>query len=143
MIKYHEGDLFESNADALAHGCNTHGKMGAGIAKEFKKRFPEMYKDYLERCRNEAYQIGTGYLYKNTDKPHVINLATQGRGRAKLEHVDSVLQWLFLNYNSLGLSSVAMPKICTGLGGLEWDTIKEILNKYFNDSPLIIEVWSL
>ena len=34
------GNLFESNAQTIGHGCNTKGIMGAGIAREFKRRYP-------------------------------------------------------------------------------------------------------
>ncbi len=58
-IEYIEnGDIFNSNADVLVNSVNIKGVMGAGIAREFKKRFPEMYKDYIKACRRgEIYVL--------------------------------------------------------------------------------------
>ena len=39
--QFTEGDLFAAEGiRAWAHGCNCAGSMGAGIAVEFKRRFP-------------------------------------------------------------------------------------------------------
>jgi O-acetyl-ADP-ribose deacetylase (regulator of RNase III) len=48
-IKYVTGDLFVNRhqAEALAHGCNCQGAMGAGIAVGFRERYPRMYEEYL------------------------------------------------------------------------------------------------
>jgi O-acetyl-ADP-ribose deacetylase (regulator of RNase III) len=141
MIDYFKGDLFDSEADAFAHGCNIVGKMNAGIAKEFRERFPEMYNDFKRRCRKGVFLMGSGYLFRNSQKPHVINLATQGDGFAKLEYVDSALSWLYDSYGVLGLEKVAMPKIASGLGGLNWHEVENVINKYFYSSDLLIEIW--
>ena len=144
MIKYIKGNLFNSSADALAHGCNTQGKMGAGIALEFKRRYPEMFFDYRQKCRSEEFKPGCAYMFKNTEKPHVINLATQeDLSGAKPEYIQSALRWLLENYESLKISTVAMPKIGAGLGGMQWEEVEMILYEYFEKSYLVIEVWSL
>ena len=48
------GDLFKSNAQTLVNTVNCAGVMGKGFALEFKKRFPEMYRDYVRRCQGQA-----------------------------------------------------------------------------------------
>ncbi|WP_261390823.1 macro domain-containing protein, partial [Serratia marcescens] len=35
----------------MINTVNCVGVMGAGVALAFKKRFPEMYEDYVEKCR--------------------------------------------------------------------------------------------
>ena len=54
-IQYVSGDIFFNtfSAKAFAHGCNCQGSMGAGIAKTFKERYPEMYDTYRESCKSE------------------------------------------------------------------------------------------
>ena len=145
MIKYIKGDLFEADVDAFAHGCNTGGKMGAGIAREFKRKFPQMYKDYKARCAKAEFNPGEGYIYLNERKPHIINLATQASlGGAEIEFVDNALRWLAKNYQIHGLKSIAMPKIASGLGRLNWELdIKPILHKYFDNENVLITVYYL
>ena len=53
-----KGDLFKSNAQTIANTVNTVGVMGKGVALEFKKRFPEMYADYLRRCEKGEVRLG-------------------------------------------------------------------------------------
>lgn len=143
MIIYKEGDLFSSNAEALVHGCNTIGRMNRGIAKEFRYNFPEMYQDYLIRCRNGSFLPGTGYIFLNSTQPHVINLATQADGLAKIEYVASTLEWLSQSEDILNLKTIAMPRIASGLGGLEWTTVKNLIKEKLENSTFDIEIWSL
>ena len=143
MIHYREGDLFTSSADALAHGCNAMGRMGAGIAAEFKDLFPDMYSDYRSRARQGSLTPGEGYMYQNSTRPHVINLITQFDGPANILDVRDCFVWLEDSYHSLGIRSVAMPRIGAGLGKLEWDYVNVALKEVFDSSTLIVEVWSL
>lgn len=50
MIKYIKGDIFDSDADYLVNPVNLVGVMGAGLAKEFKKRYPYMFEQYKAWC---------------------------------------------------------------------------------------------
>src|SRR5262249_34840272 len=58
-IEYVSGDLFDNahDAQAFAHGCNCQGSMGAGIAKTFRSRYPEMYEEYRRRCKAEPREF--------------------------------------------------------------------------------------
>lgn len=142
MIEYKTGNLFTSEANAYVHGCNIKGKMNAGIAVQFRERFPEMFEDYQQRCRKGLFLPGEGYIYYNRNKPHVINLATQDKNNAGIVYMESAFKWLANSFNSLGIENVAMPRIGSGLGELDWDLTREILERYFNDSELKVEVWS-
>jgi O-acetyl-ADP-ribose deacetylase (regulator of RNase III) len=140
MIIYRKGNLFESSADAFAHGCNTQGKMGAGIAKDFQSRFPEMYQDYLQRCKVGNLHPGTGYLFQNEQKPHIINLITQSDGPAQIPYVDTAFAWLS---KVKEVSSVAIPKIASGLGSLDWNIVQLLLEKNLGTSELDVMVYTL
>ena len=43
-------DILQSKAQTLINTVNCVGVMGKGIALEFKKQFPDMFKDYVARC---------------------------------------------------------------------------------------------
>jgi O-acetyl-ADP-ribose deacetylase (regulator of RNase III) len=58
VIVERTGDLLTSACLALGHGVNTLGSMGAGIAVEFRRRWPAMYDAYREPCRSGALQPG-------------------------------------------------------------------------------------
>ena len=46
MIKYYEGDIFNSSADIICHQVNCQGAFGRGMAGQVKKLFPEVEKSY-------------------------------------------------------------------------------------------------
>jgi O-acetyl-ADP-ribose deacetylase (regulator of RNase III) len=134
MVRHYRGDLFDSTADAFAHGCNTAGRMGAGIAVRFREAFPEM-------CRDGLFRPGAGDLWWSPAPPHVINLATQDSlGGARLEHIDACFAWLAANWRSMGIRSVAMPHIGSGRGGLDWDEVRQLLLDHFSHFELVVEI---
>jgi len=64
MIKVLIGDIFESKAKTIVNTVNTVncvGVMGKGIALEFKKRFPDMMKDYKAKCDAKLVKPGQPY----------------------------------------------------------------------------------
>src|SRR5271156_4772010 len=90
-VDYVSGDLFANvhSAQALAHGCNCQGSMGAGIAVGFRERYPAMYEAYRTRCKSRPRQfnLGDAWLWKAEDQPWVFNLGTQEdywRSRAEI-----------------------------------------------------------
>ncbi|MEW6001188.1 MAG: macro domain-containing protein [Nitrospirota bacterium] len=54
MIEVSVGDLFESKCQTLVNTVNTVGIMGTGIALKFKKRFPDMFEDYVTHLAAET-----------------------------------------------------------------------------------------
>ena len=69
MVTVRIGDLFTSQAQTLVNTVNCVGIMGKGIALEFKKRFPDMFKDYTHRCEREEVRLGERYLYRGLFDP--------------------------------------------------------------------------
>jgi len=59
----------------MAHGVSCAGRMGAGIALEFRRRFPEMFQEYRRRCYKKRLQPGDLFLWKQS-QPWVLNMAT-------------------------------------------------------------------
>ena len=50
MIKIIEGDLFCSDARIIAHQVNCQGKMGSGVALQVKRKYPNVYNEYMKVC---------------------------------------------------------------------------------------------
>lgn len=124
-----KGDLFgASGLDALAHGCNCAGAMGKGIAVEFRKRFPEMYAEYKERCVRGRFNLGDVFAW--THEPiTVFNLGTQKtwRTKADLTAVKTSLKAMIQLAEQAGVRRVGLPRIGAGLGGLAWQDVRSVL----------------
>lgn len=78
MITVRIGNLFDSTAQTLVNTVNTVGVMGKGIALEFKRRYPDMFDDYVKRCRRGEVRLGYPYLYKAINGPWILNFPTKG-----------------------------------------------------------------
>ena len=124
-IEFVAGDLFDNafDAQAFGHGCNCQGSMGAGIAKGFKQRYPDMYEEYRARCKAKPrrFSLGDAWLWKEKRQPWVFNLATQERywhARASYDAIDMALRRMKDQADSEGISCIAIPRIGVGYGGL-------------------------
>ena len=82
MITVRVGNLFESKAQTLVNTVNCVGVMGKGIALEFKQRGPEMYRDYLQRCKARTVKLGRPYLFTDLVGPWVLNFPTKDHWRS-------------------------------------------------------------
>jgi O-acetyl-ADP-ribose deacetylase (regulator of RNase III) len=136
-INFVSGDIFlnEHHAQAFAHGCNCQGVMGAGIAVRFKKEYPEMFNEYRHRCKTtpRQFNLGDAFLWKEKEKPFVFNLGTQeSPGRhATYQAVEKALLNMMRQADVEGITSIAIPRIGAGYGGLNWEKVREVIEKGF------------
>ena len=138
MITYVRTNIFESNAQVLVNTVNTVGVMGKGLAKEFKRLYPEMFKQYQKFCEEGQLTVGKLQVYKTPNK-WVLNFPTKANWRhpSKLEYIEQGLQKFVDNYERLGVKSVAFPMLGCGNGGLSWeDEVKPLMEKYLGDLPI-------
>jgi len=63
MLTYLSGSIWASPAQTLVKTVNVVGAMGKGIALEFKRDYPEMYRRYRELCEAKEFKIGMLWLY--------------------------------------------------------------------------------
>lgn len=132
------GDLFDLGLPAIGHGCNCAGSMGAGIAAEFKRRFPAMYQEYRRRCRQGNFQLGDIFVWDQEPDLVVYNLATQPvpRPSATLQAIDTSIRAALADAEQRGLSRLAAPRIGAGLGGLAWPDVAAVLRPAGEDSTV-------
>jgi uncharacterized protein YwgA/O-acetyl-ADP-ribose deacetylase (regulator of RNase III) len=144
MIRVQVGDLLESKAQTHVNTVNCVGIMGKGIALQFKKRYPEMYKDYVHRCERQEVQLGRPYLYQSLFLPWILNFPTKDHWRsvATLENIIKGLEYLRQNYKDWGITSIAVPPLGCGEGQLEWRIVGPTLYRYLNCMELEIELFA-
>lgn len=141
------GDVFTSDAGAIAHGVNTQGVMGAGIAKQFRERYPDMYSQYRRECQFGRLQPGgmMAYLPGHGEFGAVYNIASQRETgpNAKIEWLGAGVYYALKDAESRGFGKIAMPRIGTGIGGLDWEEVEPWLRGLARASNVDIEVWTL
>lgn len=138
------GDIFESQAKTIVNTVNCVGVMGKGIAKEFKERYPDMYKEYVLLCDQHQIEPGKPYYYEDLLGNSIINFPTKKHWRSpsKLSYIISGLKWFVENYAKLNISSVAFPPLGCGNGGLNWELIGPIMYHWLKDLPIEIEIYA-
>jgi O-acetyl-ADP-ribose deacetylase (regulator of RNase III) len=140
MITLQQGDILKAKADALVNTVNCVGVMGRGIALQFSKAFPEMFRAYEAACKRGDLQPGQVLTHDlgRLEPPHyVINLPTKKhwRGKSRLEYIEAGLEALVDEARRLGISSVAVPPLGCGLGGLDWTEVRPRIEQAFDRLP--------
>jgi O-acetyl-ADP-ribose deacetylase (regulator of RNase III) len=128
-MEYKTGDLLQENAEAFVNTVNCVGVMGRGIALQFKKMFPENFKAYSQACRKEQVQPGKMFVYKNEAlvcPKYIINFPTKRHWKelSLIEDIENGLEDLVEVIKNLNISSIAIPPLGSGLGGLDWNMIR-------------------
>ncbi|CRZ16945.1 type II toxin-antitoxin system antitoxin DNA ADP-ribosyl glycohydrolase DarG [Mycolicibacterium neworleansense] len=140
MITSEEGNLLQADADALVNTVNTVGVMGKGIALQFKKAYPAMFKEYARACKAGDVQLGHMHIWETgaLDGPRfIINFPTKGHWRApsKLPDVVAGLADLVAVVQKREITSIAIPPLGCGNGGLNWTDVKPLIVNAFADLP--------
>lgn len=142
-IKFVSGNIFTyPGLDAICHGCNCKAVMGAGIAKEIKTRYPEMYQYYRKMCLEGEFTIG-GVLIAHkfdTTAPYaeeiqqsgfstIYNLATQIHPGpyASLRAIKDSVTTMINDAEQSGIKTIGVPRLGAGIGGLDWKLVKTLL----------------
>jgi O-acetyl-ADP-ribose deacetylase (regulator of RNase III) len=129
MIQPASGDILEAPAEALVNTVNCVGVMGRGIALQFKTAFPDNFKQYAKACKQEEVQPGRMFVTSTNllqGPRFIINFPTKRhwRGKSRIEDIDAGLQDLARVIQELQISSIAIPPLGCGLGGLPWPIVR-------------------
>ncbi len=141
MITYTKSTVFNVKAHTIVNTINCVGVMGAGLALEFKLRFPEMYDDYKQHCQNKKVKTGQPYIYIYDSDLMIMNFPTKLHWKypSKIEWIEAGLKYFVSNYEKHKIKSVAFPKLGSGYGKLNWKNVQELMESYL--SPLDIEIY--
>lgn len=142
-VRVLEGDLLKSNMHALINTVNTVGVMGKGVALAFKKRYPDMYRNYVRRCDRHEVRLGEPYVYR-ADDHLIVNFPTKGHWRSvsRLSDIVSGLDYLERHYKEWHIRSLAVPPLGCGNGQLEWRVVGPILLRYLRRLDIPVELYA-
>lgn len=138
------GDLFASRAQTLVNTVNCVGVMGKGVAEQFKERFPAMFEDYEGRTKRKAVRLGEPYLYRVSSGVQIVNFPTKDHWRSpsRLSDIERGLDFLAAHITEWGITSLALPPLGCGNGGLEWSEVGPLIWSKLHRLPIEIEVYA-
>lgn len=141
------GDVFDPahGFDAVGHGVNLKGVMGAGIAKTVSTRYPAIMEPYRRACSTGELALGGHQVWEAPDGLLIVNLATQqelGRDARLWAVADSVRSALD-DLADRGVERFGVPQLGAGIGGLEWSTVRTCLQEVSVGHPveLVAVTW--
>lgn len=150
MISVKTSNIFDSTAEALVNPVNCVGISGAGLALEFKIRYPDNYQAYRTVCSLELLTLGKVYNFRTNTGLFIINFPTKfhWKDRSFLQNIDLGLDALITEIEFNEIESIAIPALGCGLGQLSWKDVKNLIFEKFenctklNSSDLDVELYA-
>lgn len=152
MIKEVNGDILLSNAKVIAHSVAPMDHFDAGLALSLRERYPSMVKDFRHYCHSHNPKTGEIWTWGGVGGVQIVNLMAQEpaeshhahghAGKASISNLDHALKNLAKLADKEGFESLAVPRLATGVGGLNWDDVKVSIQKHLGDLNIPVYVYS-
>lgn len=136
MISYTKGNLFDLQTQAIVNPVNCVGVAGAGLALQFKRKYPANHINYVMACNRGEMRPGR-ILMTGTRQQQppffIFNFPTKlhWRDESRLYYIEIGMAALSLYAEELELTSIGLPMLGCGLGGLKWEEVDPIVNRFF------------
>ncbi len=149
MITEVAGDILLSKAQAIAHGVAPDDDFHTGLALALRERWPGLYKDFRHWCKLRHPKAGEAWAWGGPGV-RVVCLLTQDPpaaagarpGRASATNVNHALRELRRLVDKEGYASLALPRLATGVGGLDWATVKPLVVQHLGDLTIPVSVYT-
>lgn len=148
MIHEVEGDILLTTAEAIAHGVAPADPFHHGLALSLRERWPAMTKDFRHWSHGSHPKPGEAWLWSGVDG-RIVCLLTQDEaghgghpGKATLPNVNHALKALRKIIEDEGLRSIALPRLATGVGGLDWAEVRPLLDHHLSGLDADIYVYT-
>jgi O-acetyl-ADP-ribose deacetylase (regulator of RNase III) len=146
MIKEVVGDILQTKADMVAHGVAPNDSFANGLALSLRQQWPAMYKDFRHYCQTFTPKTGGLWAWAGAGGVRIVSLFTQEPapshgakpGRATINHSLKALCKLI---ESEKIKSVALPRLATGVGGLDWKEVKPLIEKHLGHVSIPIYMY--
>ncbi len=119
--------------DVIVHGCNCFHTMGAGLARQIRRRFPAAYNADCRTITGDRRKLGTcsgaQCLTRHGQPLVVVNAYIQydWRGTGRKADYDAIRQCLAWTAQTFPTHRIGLPMIGCGLAGGEWSMIERII----------------
>lgn len=149
MLHEVSGDILLSRARAIAHGVAPNDDYNQGLAHALRENWPAMYKDFRHYCHTTHPKSGTMWSWAGADGKQVVSLFTQDAaydhgakpGRASAENINHALKALRKWVEAEGVDSLALPRLATGVGGMDWAEVSALIEKHLGDLAIPVYVY--
>ena len=149
MIYEVEGDILLTSAQVIAHGVAANDPMKQGLAMALHERYPAMHKDFHHWCHQARPEPGAAWIWAGADGKRIVNLLTQEGGygagnppgKATESKLNHALKELTKILQKEKCTSVALPRLATGVGELEWNKVAPLIQAQLGDLDIPVYVY--
>ena len=152
MIRSVSGDILLSGAHAMAHGVAPGDHFSSGLALQLRERWPAMVRDYRHWCHDRNPKPGEVWFWGGPEGTRIVNLLTQEPspdhhrhghpGQANTEYVSHALKALSQMAREEAFTSLALPRLATGVGGLRWEDVEPLIRQHLGDLGIPVIVYT-
>jgi O-acetyl-ADP-ribose deacetylase (regulator of RNase III) len=116
--------------DVIAHGCNCFCTMGAGVAKQIARSFPEAAAADKNTMPGDRHKLGTVTMGRRQGLI-TVNCYTQFEfgGGEDLVDYDALRRCMKILAATFPGKTIGMPHIGAGLAGGDWPRIRKIIEE--------------
>jgi O-acetyl-ADP-ribose deacetylase (regulator of RNase III) len=150
MIHETSGDILLTRASVIAHGVSPNDDFHQGLALSLREKWPAMYKDFRHYSKTQSPAAGGLWSWMGADGKVIVNLFTQSPaekpgsrpGPASLQHVGHALRELSHLAARENWPSIALPRLASGVGGLDWKAVRPLLDQHLGTLPAKVYVYT-
>ncbi len=152
MIYEVSGDILLSQAEAIAHGVSPGEHFNQGLALALREQWPSLARDFKHWSHNSRPKPGSAWIWSGVGNTRIICLVTQDddashhhrshAGTSKTEYVNHALKELRKVVEKQGINSLAIPKLATGAGRLDWSDVAPLIEHHLGDLNIPVYVYT-
>ena len=150
MIQEVSGDILLSSAQAIAHGVAPNDHFDSGLALALREKWPAMAKDFRHYAHQSHPKSGEIWMWGGPGGARIFNLMTQEGehthgakpGKATLANVNHCLKRLRHDIQKENITSLAIPALATGVGGLSWTDVKPLIEQHLGDLSIPVFIYA-
>ncbi len=149
MIYEVSGDILRSGAVAIAHGIAPNDHFTNGLALALREKWPAMaksYHRYFNQCHPKPGEI---WAWGGLDFRVYALLTQEGEhghgakpGMASTANVNHCLRRLRHELEKDEVTSLALPRLATGVGGLKWEEVFPLIKSQLGELEIPIYVYT-
>ncbi|MFO0832343.1 MAG: macro domain-containing protein [Phycisphaerales bacterium] len=155
MIYEVTGDILLSRAAAIAHGVAPNDPFHSGLALALREKWPAMYKDFRHYCQTHHPKPGGVWAWAGAgghgqSSVRIVALMTQDGGYehgarpgpAQASNVHHALKALRDWAEHEHVESLALPRLCTGVGGMSWEAVQPLIRQHLGTLKVPVFVYA-
>lgn len=145
------GDILLTKAQVIAHGVAPNDDFHQGLALALREQWPALYKDFRHYCKTTHVKPGGLWTWAGPGGRRIVNLFTQEAaydrgakpGKATVSYVSHALRQLRELAAKEKFTSIALPRLATGVGGLPWADVEPHIHENFAGTKIPVVIYTI